>query len=97
MRLIHVVGRAGTAHLGRHPSGFQRVREDVRPAPSNGEGQHRIVKLALRVSRRTVPAALLPENVVEIGVGMMVHTGDSDRRAAWAARSARSGYRPTAC
>jgi hypothetical protein len=70
MRLIHVVGRTGAAHLGRHPPRLQRIREYVRPAPRNCEGQHRIVKLALRVSDRTVPGALLPESVVEIGVGM---------------------------
>jgi Glutathione peroxidase len=27
MRLIHVVGRAHAAHLGRHPAGLQRIRQ----------------------------------------------------------------------
>ena len=31
------------------------------------------MKLALSVGRRTVPAALLPENVVDIGIGLVVH------------------------
>ena len=37
------------------------------------EGKHRIVELALSVGCRTVPAALLPENIVEVGIDMVVH------------------------
>ena len=75
VRLIHIVGRAGAAHLGRHPAGLQRVRENAPPTPGNGEGEHRIMELALGVRGRAVPAALLPEDVVEVGIGMVMHAG----------------------
>ena len=43
--------------------------------PGNAEGEHRIMELALGVGGRAIPATLLPEDVVEIGTGVMMHTG----------------------
>ena len=33
------------------------------------------MELALGIGGRAVPTALLPEDVVEIGIGVVVHTG----------------------
>ena len=49
--LTDIVGRARAAHLGRHPAGLQRVREDAAPTPGNGEGEHRIMELTLGIGR----------------------------------------------
>ena len=73
--LIDIVGRARAAHPGRHPAGLQRVREDAGPTPGNGEGERRIMELALGIGRRAVAATLFPEDVVEIGVGVVMHAG----------------------
>jgi hypothetical protein len=47
--LIEIVGRAGAAHAGRHPSRLQGVREHAGPAASDGEGQQNVVQLALGI------------------------------------------------
>jgi hypothetical protein len=75
MRLFHVIGRDGAAHFGRDPAGFKCIGEHVRPAPRDRECQHRVVQFALRIGCRSVPTALLPHDIVEIGIGVMVHAG----------------------
>ena len=47
--LVGVVGRAGAAHAGRDPAGVDRVRQHVRPAPRDGEGDQHVEKLALGI------------------------------------------------
>jgi hypothetical protein len=36
----------------------------------NGDGEYRIMELALGIGRGAVPATLFPEDVVEVGVGV---------------------------
>ena len=73
--LAHVIGRAGSTHCGWDPGGFQRIRENGGPTSRNGKGEHRVVDLALGVGCRTIPATLLPENIVEMGIDVLMHPG----------------------
>jgi hypothetical protein len=43
---LKIVRRSGTADLGRHPARIDSVAQDIRPAPSDGEGQRSNLKLA---------------------------------------------------
>src|SRR5262245_7206509 len=49
------------------------IGQHIGPAARDGEGQYGIVQLALGVRRRSVPTPLAPEDVVQIGIGMLVH------------------------
>src|ERR1700722_10877425 len=75
MCLVHVIGRTGPSHLGRYPARLQSIGKHIGPATRDGKSEQRIVQLAFGVSLRTIPATLLPENVVEVCVGMVVHAG----------------------
>ena len=44
MRLAHIAGRGGSAHLGRDPAGLERVRQDVPPEPRDREGDEQVAK-----------------------------------------------------
>ena len=41
------------------------------------------LQFALRIGCRTVPRTLSPEDVIEIGVGMMVHAGAEIHESVW--------------
>ncbi len=73
MRLVDVIGRAGAAHPGRDPPRLQRIRQHTWPKAGNGEGQHGIMQLAFGVGPRPIPAPLAPEDVVHVGVCVLVH------------------------
>jgi hypothetical protein len=73
--LLQVVRRARAAHPGCHPAWRYGIAQHLRPAARDSEGQHGIVQLALGVRRRSVPPPLAPEDVVEVGIGMLVHAG----------------------
>jgi hypothetical protein len=73
IRLVHIIGRAWTAHLGRYPAGLKRIRQDIGPQAGDGESQHGIMQFALGIGCRSVPAPLLPVDIVQMGVRMVVH------------------------
>ena len=70
-----VVGGAGAAHLGGNPAGLNRVGEHARPVPGDGEGQDRVVELAVGVGLGAVPPSPLPLRVGQVGVTASVHAG----------------------
>src|SRR5271166_1062297 len=75
MRLAHIAGRGGSAHLGRDPAGLERIRQDVAPPPRDREGDEHVAKLALGIGRRAVPGALRPKEIVHSRLNAVVHAG----------------------
>lgn len=56
MGLVEVIGRTRAAHPGRHPSRGERIRQHVRPAPCDAEGEQHVVELGVRIGLAAVPA-----------------------------------------
>ncbi|HEX3715672.1 MAG TPA: hypothetical protein VHV09_22970 [Trebonia sp.] len=68
-----VVRGAGAAHPGGHPARVDGVAEHVGPAPGDGEGEHGVEELAVRVRLGAVPAAPVPVQVAGARVAAAVH------------------------
>ena len=69
----HVVRGAGTAHLGRHPAGLDRIGQHAGPLSRDREGEHQVEQLAVGVGLCAVPASAFPLRIVQAGVPAAVH------------------------
>lgn len=61
--LVEIVGSAAAAHLRGHPAGIDGVGKHCRELPRDGEREHHIVQLRVRIA----DTAGLLRQVVDVG------------------------------
>src|SRR5450432_1939224 len=74
MPLIQIVRRSGAAHLGRNPPRLKSVRKNVRPTACHCKCQQDAVQLAIRISLRPPPWPLLPREILQAVVAVLVES-----------------------
>jgi hypothetical protein len=72
MPLVQIVWRIRPAHLRRDPPRLQRIRQNPRPAPRHAKRQQHIMKLCIGVGLRPMPPPLLPCQVFQTSVAVLM-------------------------
>ena len=68
VRLAHIVCGSWAAHLGRHPSWLQSIREHSRPASGDRERQQHVMELRVGIGLLSLPGPGGPRKVVQTRV-----------------------------
>ncbi len=72
---IEIIRRSRSSHFGRHPTGFQRIRENARPAPCDRERQQHIMQLGVGVCLLPLPRTVFPSQVLQACITASVEAG----------------------